>query len=91
MKVITVRDQFALRLAGVAVCRAFDAVLTQTLQIRLRASENQRGFATGRITDHAHLPGIEIGASKGSSKAVLIASEICSGRPYRLLRLPRRL
>ncbi|MNN33158.1 hypothetical protein D3C81_1469010 [compost metagenome] len=47
-------------LAGVGVVRALQAVLAQAVQVRARTGKDQRGFATSRITDHAHLAFVQI-------------------------------
>ncbi|MCY1457609.1 hypothetical protein D9M71_749170 [compost metagenome] len=42
LQIITVNNQLTLRIAGVAVIRAFLAVAAQAIQIRCRAGEDQR-------------------------------------------------
>ena len=59
LQIVAVDDQFTLGVAGIMVIRAFLAVAAQTIQIRLRAGENQRGFATGRITNDPDLISID--------------------------------
>ncbi|MNN83760.1 hypothetical protein D3C81_2008440 [compost metagenome] len=59
LQVVSVGDQFTPGVAGVPVIGALLAVATQPLQVRGGARKNQRGFATGGVTDYPDLIGMD--------------------------------
>ena len=60
-QVITVGDQLPFCGAGITVFGALLAVAAQAIQVRLGACQDQRSFATCRITDHPYLVVMHIG------------------------------
>lgn len=59
-----VGNQHTVGFTGIGVSRPFLAIALQTLQIRLRTGQDQRGLAAGRIADHADLTVVQIGAQQ---------------------------